>query len=119
MSAGNVIADPGIRIGCYRVLTTTTGSWVAVDERNAPGEQTVARRKSKDAIVACITGMVGDGSPRLPGLAAEPASSTATSSPRTSRKNPEAGFALSSDVLNSRDTAISTRRTEKRKGATL
>lgn len=101
MSAGNVIADPNITIGPYRVLTRTDGKWILVDDRLPLGERTAAIRTSKDAILACAERLVSEGSPIVSAPAADIAtsgprtSSTATSSRGTSRKSTQAGFALS------------------------
>ena len=37
----NIYPDPSVEIGAFRVLPRTTGGFVVIDTRRAPGNQTV------------------------------------------------------------------------------
>ena len=68
--AVQVVPDPGILVGCYRIMTRTDGRWVVVDERMPPGARSAAIAEIKDSAIAEAKRLVSLGSPSV--VASEP-----------------------------------------------
>ena len=104
---GQVIADPHLTVGPYRVLQRVDSKWILVHPDLPPDGSICALRSSKDAIVAEAHRLVGLGSPVVimsPPAAAPRAAPTKTApKPRTDdgggRKRARPRSRLSSALL--------------------